>query len=43
MPEKSSLYAVKKHSRQHKVQTAVYIKCRCNYTLFPIDYQYIRC
>ena len=43
MPDKRSPYGVKKHCRLQRVQTAVYVKCRGVYTLFSVDYQFIRC
>lgn len=43
MPAKRSPYGVKKHCRLQRVQTAVYVKCRGVYTLFSVDYQFIRC
>ena len=43
MPAKRSPYGVKKHCRLQRVQTEVYVKCRGVYTLFSVDYQFIRC
>lgn len=43
MPDKRSPYGVKKHCRLQRVQTAVSVKCRGVYTLFSVDYQFIRC
>lgn len=42
MPDKRSPYGVKKHCRQQRVLTAVYVKCRGVCTLFSFDYQSIR-